>query len=736
MNTPFDACLFRVADLKKTNENDAQTLVVPVYQRPFCWTHKQIEVLIQDLVTHFGRYEADKTCRYSLGTIVCHQRKNLEVLDGQQRLTSIDVLLDVLKKRDAQDPNSQHDAKENPDHPIIRRYDNLCGSELSVDQEIFSSIHVKLDKAVKDGLIFSIAEGVSAFEEFARCIRESVEVLLVILPIDDRNPYEGPAMFEIVNMRGQALRSIDIAKAVLVENLKGAADCERVAFDRLWNGIHSLLGADTQDNVKNIVENMHKELNEKSKDTRNEQCESSADFSEIIAKALNSGPRVPKMRKSIEEESACTQDRRFVVDFENLFVIANEVYRWCKNEDSSTFETLNIRPSPNEGDYRGLHDRIVVGKSVRNIKVKDDEHEQEQECERRKDVWQFMSVFWIAAMVARHADSLLAAPSSSKTPFALLLDTFYAANGYQYSGQYWLLMLVQTAVEEICPDKRFPESIDDFLVGKLSAQNLETRVQDLFKEGFTRGYLRLLLWGLQRFSQPNVTGSMTATVLALGCKLKEHVAIIKTPSELIAAIEKSFELIGADTQLEAWRYTENGVRWKLFFTDWLLWVDGRQFMHKESFTYLRKVLFSSEFANLVETLSGEKLGTSFEFFCSQFKKKVQGQTMRIVSRSQIEHWIAQDTDGLVGKPGLHCFANLALINASENSSNGNKSTSDKSAPWQVGDNPTAKLLWLSAFAKAGAVEQKFLFKKLCSANMDSFWARYIGSFAKHKWTQN
>lgn len=728
MSTPFDARILTVAELKGFGENDAQILVIPVYQRPFCWTDKQIEVLVQDLITHFARYRKDKTCRYSLGTVVCHQRKNLEVLDGQQRLTSIDLLLDVLQKHDAHENDSKL-RQAQTEMPIIRRYDNLCGSELSIGQEIYSLIDLKLDKAVKDGLIVSDEEGVSEFEQFARCIGESVEVLRVILPIDDNNPYEGPAMFEIVNMRGQALRSIDIAKAVLVENLKDAPDCERIAFDRLWNGIHSLLRIGPQDNVKNIVETMRNELNEKSKGIRNERRDQSCEFSEIIAKALHRGPEAGKKHESATEEFARADDRRFVVDFENLFVIANEVFRWSKGAGAETFETLNIRPNPNESEYRGLHDRIVVGKYVQGTKDKDDEQE------RRRDVWRFMSIFWISAMVARHADDLLAAPSDSKTPFALLMDTFHAANGYQYSGQYWLLLLVQTAVKEICPDKRFAEKVEDFLDGKLSAQTLTTRVQNLFTKGFMRGYLRLLLWGLQRFNQPNATGSMTATVLEVGYKSPENAAEAKTPGDLVEAVKKGFESIANVEQFGVWRYTENGIRWKLFFTDWLLWLDGKLFRNKENFTHLRQVLFPSEFVNSVKTLFNGAPEESFEIFCKQFGEKVRAKTMRIVSRSQIEHWIAQDTDGLVNHPELHCFSNLALINASENISNSNKSTSDKSAPRQVGDNPAAKLLWLSAFAKAGADKQKSLFDELCSGDMDRLWARYIGSFASHAWTE-
>ena len=204
MSTPFETRLITVGAL----QDDAQTLVVPAYQRPFCWTDKQIEVLVQDLITHFARYSKDRTCRYSLGTVVCHKRDDLEVLDGQQRLTSIDVLLAVLDQRKAHSNDPEYLVREKDfgwTPLVIRQYDNLTqDNRPKISQAILSSVCLKINGAAKDGLIFSDEEGITPFEKFADCIRKSVCVLRVILPIDDVNPYEGPAMFEIVNMRGQA----------------------------------------------------------------------------------------------------------------------------------------------------------------------------------------------------------------------------------------------------------------------------------------------------------------------------------------------------------------------------------------------------------------------------------------------------------------------------------------------------------------------------------------------------
>lgn len=719
MSTPFEARLFTVGEL----QSDEKVLVVPAYQRPFCWTDKQIEVLVQDLITHFARYSKDKTCRYSLGTVVCHQREALEVLDGQQRLTSIDVLLAILDQRKAYSNDPEYAVREEDfgwTPSVIRQYDNLAeNNRPEINQAILSSVCLKINGAAKDGLIFSDEEGVTPFEKFADCIRKSVCVLRVILPIDDANPYEGPAMFEIVNMRGQALRSIDIAKATLVESLKDANDAERIAFDRLWSGIAALLCSDPQLRVENIVKSMSDVLGGSSKVSRTDRREGGTKFFDIVGNAFNTKTKSEEQSKTDAETAESSEERRFVVDFENLLVIANEVFRSLKGADDETFETLNIRPRPGETDYRGLHDRIVVGKDVKKNAKLDDQ-------ERRKDVWRFMTILWIAAMVARQADELLAPESKNKTPFALLLNTFYAANGYQYSGQYWLLSLVHTAVQDLCPINDLPKSAQALLSGASSAQELADKVEKSFGKGkgFKHGYLRLILWGLERFLNPNAAGKMTANVLKLGADEDEV--------KLIEAVGKAFESVGQcdkqDEKFATWRYTENGVRWKLFFTDWLLWVDSKQ--KGQGFSYLAQALAHPRHTDLIRDLNVEKSSDDpLENFRNQFASKAE--TMRIVSRSQIEHWIAQETPSIQDRTVLHRFANLALINASENVENSNKTTDQKAT--QLYDNPSAKLLWLASYARATANQQELLAKRLCTVETDRFWADYIASFAKHDW---
>ena len=65
--------------------------VIPEYQRPYQWTTEHCDVLWED-IKYFS--ENSKEREYFLGTLVYAKNgENLDVIDGQQRLTSFFLLL-------------------------------------------------------------------------------------------------------------------------------------------------------------------------------------------------------------------------------------------------------------------------------------------------------------------------------------------------------------------------------------------------------------------------------------------------------------------------------------------------------------------------------------------------------------------------------------------------------------------------------------------------------------------
>ena len=83
------------------------------YQREYMWEQKQIEELLDDLTSEFLEYYCDGDSRqavadygvYFMGSIVLAGRENA-IIDGQQRLTSLTLLLIYLNNRLAQNGHS------------------------------------------------------------------------------------------------------------------------------------------------------------------------------------------------------------------------------------------------------------------------------------------------------------------------------------------------------------------------------------------------------------------------------------------------------------------------------------------------------------------------------------------------------------------------------------------------------------------------------------------------------
>src|ERR1700753_1081023 len=74
---------------------------VPLYQRPYAWTTEQSEELLEDLITFAGsgQERLEELNPYFLGSIVLIKGDGPEaqIVDGQQRLTTLTILLSVLR---------------------------------------------------------------------------------------------------------------------------------------------------------------------------------------------------------------------------------------------------------------------------------------------------------------------------------------------------------------------------------------------------------------------------------------------------------------------------------------------------------------------------------------------------------------------------------------------------------------------------------------------------------------
>ena len=78
---------------------ETKKYVIPVYQRNYAWEEDQISALIKDV---YDSCRKNPKAPYYIGTLVTYKRGDdeYEVIDGQQRLTTIYIILNALGIKD------------------------------------------------------------------------------------------------------------------------------------------------------------------------------------------------------------------------------------------------------------------------------------------------------------------------------------------------------------------------------------------------------------------------------------------------------------------------------------------------------------------------------------------------------------------------------------------------------------------------------------------------------------
>ena len=77
-----------------------KTLKIPDYQRPYTWTEKQVKPLLEDLYLFFQKNNQNQVPVLLGSTILFENDNTFEIVDGQQRLTTLAIILYCLGKSD------------------------------------------------------------------------------------------------------------------------------------------------------------------------------------------------------------------------------------------------------------------------------------------------------------------------------------------------------------------------------------------------------------------------------------------------------------------------------------------------------------------------------------------------------------------------------------------------------------------------------------------------------------
>ena len=207
--------------------------VIPRYQRAYAWEDKEIVQLIDDI--------NDSTGDYYIGSLVVAKVKGkvetYEVVDGQQRLTTLYLLLHYLVSCGRLEgevgktlsfdcrPNSNYTLAHIQD--LLSKEKPLADDEDRLEQSILNGL-----KAIDQKFTTGDAIDVDAF------IERLMSVILYRIEVPehtDLNRY-----FEIMNTRGEQLEQHDILKAQLMVCLSNRREQE--FFSRVWDACSDMTG--------------------------------------------------------------------------------------------------------------------------------------------------------------------------------------------------------------------------------------------------------------------------------------------------------------------------------------------------------------------------------------------------------------------------------------------------------------------------------------------------------------
>ena len=246
-----------------------QRLVVPLFQRPYVWNKEsQWEPLWADVTRAADRLLAAPAAIHQphfLGAVVLQQLQNpvgslqmRTVIDGQQRLTTLQILLDALHAElvaaGATQPALRLEGLiRNPEAFCSRPEDRFKVWPTNRDRPAFNAVMAAEPPVEYESLKHRGARLVEAHKYFAEqarswlgrngpedlsvraeklehCVRELLQMVVIDLNVEE-NAQE---IFETLNARGAHLTAADLIKNFVFQRLMEAGEDVEAAYESHW----------------------------------------------------------------------------------------------------------------------------------------------------------------------------------------------------------------------------------------------------------------------------------------------------------------------------------------------------------------------------------------------------------------------------------------------------------------------------------------------------------------------
>lgn len=292
---------------------------VPPFQRDYSWTEEEWEDLWQDML---GLLEEDSEPAHYMGYLVLQSSNNkiFEIIDGQQRITTISILILASLKRLQTLVNEDVDASKNK-----LRQENLQNSYIGYldpvtlvprsklvlnrnNNSFYQNYLIPLEKIPQRGLNASEHQLRKAFDFFENKIKTKCQnsgeaiasfidtmvdklFFTVITVTDELNAFK---VFETLNSRGVRLSANDLLKNYLFSVIASgdSHDTEIETLENIWDHIVEQLGNENFSEFLRIYWNSCHKLVRKS------------DLFKTIRRQINNKQQAFKLLRALDNSSS------------------------------------------------------------------------------------------------------------------------------------------------------------------------------------------------------------------------------------------------------------------------------------------------------------------------------------------------------------------------------------------------------------------------------------------------
>lgn len=235
--------------------------VIPLFQRTYSWTPKEWEVLWKDLVE---LCEMENPRTHFIGSIVNMPTVSVPegvakylLIDGQQRLTTIFILLALLRNKARENKNLRF-ADEVNNTLLVNQYkdgndyyklmptqvdrptfENLINGNLNEKENQITRAYVFFEKKLKQVEVEP--------EKLKKIITSYFSVVSIVLDADD-NPY---LVFESLNAKGRPLTQADLIRNYFFMRIH--VDKQEKVYNDYWLPMQTALGENLTEFIRHFL---------------------------------------------------------------------------------------------------------------------------------------------------------------------------------------------------------------------------------------------------------------------------------------------------------------------------------------------------------------------------------------------------------------------------------------------------------------------------------------------------